>query len=146
MGTCIAMSRCVIAALAVAVRVTEADVGSGQATGKSTLETIKTGDGRMGLVIVDRNAVGEPLRTGKVFAGSPAEKAGVKPDWFLISVNGTNVVRTGLKESMAFMSGPPGSKVTLDLADATRTKTNTFTFKRGRVVGWDNSGVIVREE
>jgi C-terminal processing protease CtpA/Prc len=88
----------------------------------------------MGVVIVDKKKEGEPLRTGVVYPGSPAERAGIKSDWYLISVDGTNVVSMSLVQSMSIMRGPIGTSVALELADSTRSQTNKFTVKRERMV------------
>jgi C-terminal processing protease CtpA/Prc len=98
--------------------------------------------GALGVWIVDRRNAGEPLRTGKVFPKSPADKAGIKSDWYLISVNGTNVVDIPVKESMRIMRGAVGTKVTLELTDSTRSKTNKFTVKRGKAVFDANDSVV----
>jgi len=90
--------------------------------------------GSIGLVIVDRKREGEPLRTGVVSPGSPAERAGIKPNGFLISVDGTNVVSMSLTRSMSFMRGPIGTEMTLELADSTLSHTNKFTVTRKRAV------------
>ena len=88
----------------------------------------------IGVVIVDKKKEGEPLRTGVVYPGSPAKRAGIKPDWYLISVDGTNVVSMSLVQSMGIMRGPIGTSVTLELADSTRSQTNKFTVKRKRMI------------
>ena len=88
----------------------------------------------MGVVIVDKKKEGEPLRTGVVYPGSPAERAGIKSDWYLISVDGTNVVSMSLVQSMSIMRGPIGTSVALELADSTRNQTNKFTVERERMV------------
>src|SRR5262249_49708070 len=90
--------------------------------------------GGIGLVIVDRRSDAEPLRTGKAYPGSPAERAGVQGNGFLISINGTNVVGMSLAQSMNLMHGPVGSLVTLEIADSTMSHTNNFTIKRSKVV------------
>ena len=88
----------------------------------------------IGVVIVDKKNDSEPLRTGVVYPGSPAERAGIKPDWYLISVDGTNVVSMSLTQSMSIVRGPIGTSVTLELTDSTRSQTNKFTVKRSRYV------------
>ena len=90
--------------------------------------------GSIGLVIVDRKNTNEPLRTGVVYPGSPAERAGIAPNGFLISVNGTNVVSMSFAESMSIVRGPVGSYVTLEIADSTMSHTNKFTVRRSRAV------------
>ena len=88
----------------------------------------------IGVVIVDKKKEGAPLRTGVVYPDSPAQRAGIKPDWYLISVDGTNVVSMSLVQSMSIIRGPIGTSVTLELADSTRSQTNKFTVKRERMV------------
>src|SRR5664279_484727 len=88
----------------------------------------------IGVVIVDKKKDGEPLRTGVVYPGSPAERAGIKPNWYLISVDGTNAVSMSLRQSMSVLRGPIGSSVTLELADSTRSQTNKYTVKRSRMI------------
>jgi C-terminal processing protease CtpA/Prc len=88
----------------------------------------------IGVVIVDKKKDGEPLRTGVVYPGSPAERAGIKPNWYLISVDGTNVVSLSLTQSVSIVRGPIGTFVTLELADSKRSQTNKFTVKRMRMV------------
>ena len=56
--------------------------------------------GTTGAWIVERKSEGAPMRTGQVFPGSPAEKAGIKPNWFLISIDGTNVVKPHRRRSL----------------------------------------------
>ena len=98
--------------------------------------------GALGVWIVDRRNAEEPLRTGNVFPKSPADKAGIKSDWYLISVDGTNVVNIPFKESMRIIRGAVGTKVTLELADSTRSKTNKFTVKRGKAVFNANNSLV----
>ena len=90
--------------------------------------------GSIGLVIVDRAKDGEPLRTGLVYPGSPAERAGIKPHGFLISVGGTNVVRLSFTQSMSVVRGPIGTDLTLEIADSKMSHTNKFTVTRKRAV------------
>ncbi len=99
-----------------------------------TLTALAADIGGIGVVIVDRRQADEPLRTGKVFPGSPAERAGIKPNWFLISVNGTNVVSMSLTQSMSLVRGPVGTALSLELADPGMNHTNQFTAKRARMV------------
>src|SRR6266567_5123280 len=92
----------------------------------------------IGLDIVQRENANEPLRTKTVHPGSPAEKAGIKPDGFLISVDGTNVVSMSLTQAVKMVRGPVGTSVTVQLADSKMNHTNTFTIKRSRMVIVDN--------
>jgi C-terminal processing protease CtpA/Prc len=87
----------------------------------------------------------QPLRTGKVWPKSPADKAGITSGCFLISVDGTNVVRTSAVDAMSMVRGPVGKSVTLEIADAARTTTNKFTVKRGRAVIRDNQVIEITD-
>ena len=112
----------------------------------SLVLAVVAGDlGGIGVVIIDRRSPDEPLRTGNVVPGSPAERVGIKPQAFLISVDGTNVVSMSLTQSMSIVRGPVGSSVTLELADATRSRTNMFTVKRGKMVFSRDKVEIVEE-
>lgn len=102
--------------------------------------------GGTGVWIVDRRKDDEPLRTGNVFPKSPADKAGIKSDWFLISVDGTNVVSMPATNAASMIRGPAGTVVTLELAGPTRSKTNTFTLKRGKVTIENNSVVEITDQ
>lgn len=101
--------------------------------------------GATGMWINDRNNPEEPLRIGKVWTNSPADKAGIKSGLFLIAVNGTNVVTKSAGEVSNMVRGPIGAVVTLELADAARIKTNKFAIKRGRAVIRDNRVVEISQ-
>jgi C-terminal processing protease CtpA/Prc len=101
--------------------------------------------GATGVWIVDRKTDAEPLRTGKVWPNSPADKAGITSGCFLIAVDGTNVVRMSAVDAMSMVRGPVGKVVTLEIADAARTSTNKFILKRGRAVIRDNQVVEITE-
>lgn len=90
--------------------------------------------GTPGLVILQRNHKDEPLRTANAVPGSPAAKAGIKSPGFLISVDGTNVVRMPFSEALGRVRGKVGTSVTLEIADSTMHETNKYTLKRGKLV------------
>jgi carboxyl-terminal processing protease len=101
--------------------------------------------GGTGVWIADRRSADELLRTVQVLPGSPADKAGIKPGWFLISVDGTNVVRMPLTNALSMVRGPVGKVVTLEIADPTRSQTNKFTVKRGKIVIENNRVVEITD-
>ncbi len=76
----------------------------------------------------------EPVKAYRIHPGSPAEKAGMKPGGFVISVDGTNVASMSLAQAAKMVRGPVGTLVTIQLADTNMTRTNTFTIKRSRIV------------
>ena len=90
--------------------------------------------GSIGLVIQDRKADNEPLRTGFIYPGSPAERSGIRSNGFLISINGTNVVSMSTTQAISLVRGPVGTHVALEIADATRSHTNKFVPKRCRMI------------
>jgi carboxyl-terminal processing protease len=89
--------------------------------------------GGIGVVLIGRGNP-ELLRIGTVYPGSPAERAGIKPQSFLISINGTNAVSLSSTQCASMVRGPAGTSVTLEVADASLSHTNKFTVKRGKVV------------
>jgi hypothetical protein len=99
--------------------------------------------GGIGVVVVDRRIASEPLRIESVIPGSPAERAGIKPHCFLISIDGTNVVSMSSTRSRSMLLGSVGTSVTLDLADSKMSQTNRFTAKRGRVVFSDTKVEVI---
>ena len=101
--------------------------------------------GGTGVWIADRRSPDEPLRTCQVWPKSPADRAGIKPGWFLISVDGTNVVKMPLTNAMSMVRGPVGKVVTLEIADPTRSQTNKFTVKRGKIVIENNRVVEITD-
>lgn len=98
-----------------------------------TLSSLAGDLGGIGLVIVDRNSANEPLRIGTIYPGSPAERAGVTGNGFLISVDGTNVVSLSITQSMNIVRGPVGTFVKLGIADSKMSHTNEFTVKRSKM-------------
>jgi hypothetical protein len=76
----------------------------------------------------------ELVKAYRIHPGSPAEKAGMKPGGYLISVDGTNVVSMSLKQAVMLVRGPVGTPVTIQLADMDKAHTNTFKIKRNRMV------------
>ena len=101
--------------------------------------------GGTGVWIADRKSADEPLRTLQVWPGSPADKAGIKPGWFLISVDGTNVVRMPLTNALSMIRGPVGKVVTLEITDPARSLTNKFTVKRGKIVTENDRVVAITD-
>lgn len=89
--------------------------------------------GGIGIAIGSRRTTKEPLRVARVFPGSPAERAGIKTNWFLISVDGTNVVSMSSTRCMSSVSGPEGTVVTVELADPMMRQTNKFTIRRANI-------------
>jgi C-terminal processing protease CtpA/Prc len=87
-------------------------------------------EGGIGITIADRKHEKEPTRVAQVFRGSPAERAGIKTNWFIISVDRTNVVSMSSLQCMLRVCGLVGTSVVLELADPPMQHTNKFTVKR----------------
>src|SRR5437899_6999414 len=88
----------------------------------------------IGILLVEKKKGDEPYRIEKVYPGSPAERAGIKAEWFLLSIDGTNVVSTPLAQSAGMLRGPVGAKVTVELADPAMSRTNKFTLRRAKMI------------
>ena len=73
-----------------------------------------------------------PIKVAQVWPGSLAEVAGIKPNWFIISVDGVNAVGMSAQRFFSYAFGTVGTFVTLDLADPTMSQTNRITIKRER--------------
>jgi C-terminal processing protease CtpA/Prc len=71
-----------------------------------------------------------PAKIATVFPNSPADLAGVKTNWIILSIDGTNMLRTGCTNCMKLLHGAVGTSVTLELADPQTHQTNTFILKR----------------
>ena len=99
-----------------------------------TLKGVAEDYGGAGIVLESQPNSKQPLRIMQVIPGSPAGKAGIKTNWFLISVDGTNVVTMPLAQTVCIARGPFGTSVTLGLADPARNQTNIFTVKRDTIV------------
>jgi len=92
----------------------------------------------IGMEIIQRRNESEPLRTRTVYPGSPAERAGVKSNGFLISVDGTNVVSMSITQAVMMVRGRLGTPVTVQIADSSMGHTNSFTMNRSKMVISDN--------
>lgn len=107
------------------------------ADGTTYLQVLAPTDSKIGCVgiaiIQPRQGDAAPIKVAQVWPGSLAEAAGIKPNWYIISVDGVNVVgmSTGLVLSHTF--GTIGTLVTLDLAAPTMSQTNRITIKRESV-------------
>jgi carboxyl-terminal processing protease len=88
----------------------------------------------IGIRLVEKKKGDEPHRIEKVHPGSPAERAGIKAEWFLISIDGTNVVSMSLIQTASLLRGSVGARVTVELADPAMSRTNKFTLRRAKMV------------
>lgn len=103
----------------------------------TTLAQYAVQPGHIGIFIARRSEA-EPLKIVNVLPGSPAEGAGIKTNWFIISVDGTNVVGEPSYICMRMLHGTVGTSVTVELADPKMIQTNRFTIKRADVAWPDD--------
>jgi carboxyl-terminal processing protease len=85
---------------------------------------------RRGLVITD------------VFAGAPAQKAGLRPGDVITGVNGTSIAGAAINDSTDRIKGPPGTAVTLTIQRDGRTR--KVRVVRAKIVVPEVTGRIVR--
>ena len=88
--------------------------------------------GGVGAVLVKRDGDTD-VRITHVIEKSPAANAGIQPECFLVSVDGAAMHGKTIAECAALIRGPAGSKVSLELTDVARTKTNKVTLTRGEI-------------
>ena len=105
----------------------------------TALENYAVKPGNIGIGIV-RTTAGEPWHILSVYPGSPAEGAGIKMNWVIISVNGTNVAGLPCERCMSMVHGAVGTSVTLELVDPQMNQTNRFTIKRADIAMPDYYG------
>jgi carboxyl-terminal processing protease len=73
------------------------------------------------------------LRAIKVFAGSPAAKAGIEAGDTIVSVDGESIAGVSSTEATAKIKGPEGSEVTVGVLDAKTKKVREMTLTRAEV-------------
>ena len=100
--------------------------------GLTVLASVGFQAGNIGITI-GAHSEGEPQKIHDVFPGSPADLAGVQANWFVIAIDGTNVVSATSTRCMSLLHGVVGTSVTLELADPQRQQTNRFIMKRDDV-------------
>ena len=81
-----------------------------------------------------RSISGQGIQIVRVFAGFPADKAGVQSGDVIEAVNGTKVSTLSATEVAALIRGPGGSPVTLRLRRAESPKPFEITVTRAKIV------------
>lgn len=71
-----------------------------------------------------------PVKVRQVIPGSPAWKAGIKPGFCIVSIDGTNTEDFSLWECARRIRGTLDTEVTLGVVDPTFYQTNTVTLRR----------------
>jgi carboxyl-terminal processing protease len=66
-------------------------------------------------------------------AGSPAEKAGIKPNDVLVTINGTSVVGKDVNTASNLIHGPSGTSVTIVIQRPSTQQTLTFHIMRAEI-------------
>ena len=83
----------------------------------------------VGLMLYKRGAKA-PVKVVAVTPGSPAAKAGIKPEFAIATIDGTNTEDLSVAECMQRLRGAPDTQVALGVVDPTLHRTNTVTLKR----------------
>jgi carboxyl-terminal processing protease len=84
----------------------------------------------------------EGLFITDTFAGSPAEKAGLRAGDVITGVNGVSIAGQGINDSTDRIKGPPGTFVTLTVKRG--NKTLQVRVKRAKIVVPETTGKLVR--
>ena len=71
-----------------------------------------------------------PVKVTAVVPGSPASKAGIKTEFSIITIDGTNTADMSVAQCMQLLRGAPDTQVTLRVSDPALHQTNTVTLKR----------------
>jgi C-terminal processing protease CtpA/Prc len=84
----------------------------------------------VGLVLSRPNEVG-PVKVTHVIPDSPAWNAGIKPGFWIVSIDGTNTADiTTLSNCVRLIRGVPNTQVTLGVVDPIHHQTNTVVLER----------------
>jgi CubicO group peptidase (beta-lactamase class C family) len=83
---------------------------------------------------LDLDTATQAIRVTKVYADSPAARAGVSAGCLIQKINGRAVAGKSLGECLAMMGGPIGTKVQLEMVNAESKATNVVEVARGRFV------------
>jgi C-terminal processing protease CtpA/Prc len=81
----------------------------------------------------------DPVIVTHVFPDSPAWKAGIKPGFCIISVDGADAADMSLSNFVRRIRGAPDTPVTLGVVDPTLDQTNMVTLKRATIQYGDSS-------
>jgi carboxyl-terminal processing protease len=84
----------------------------------------------VGLSVVE---VKRGLKVVEAFEGSPAAKAGIKPDDVIVSVNGKSIAGDSSDLSTAKIKGPAGTEVTLGVLRPSTGKTRQLKIERQEI-------------
>jgi len=90
-------------------------------------------EGRFSGIGLTVTQVKRGLRATRVFASSPAAKAGIVPGEVIVSVDGEPIAGQSSAEATAKIKGPEGTEVTVGVLDAGNGKTRELTLTRAEV-------------
>jgi carboxyl-terminal processing protease len=83
--------------------------------------------GGLGLEVTQDNGV---IKVISPIDGTPAARANVKPNDYIIEINGKSVQGLALDDAVDMMRGPPGTKISLTLKQADKPKPVVVTLTR----------------
>jgi C-terminal processing protease CtpA/Prc len=86
----------------------------------------------VGILLFKNKDDPEP-RITQVFERSSAEKAGIHPNCFLVSIDGISTRNKTLADCIRMVRGPSGTKVILELTDIDHTSTNKLNLTRTNI-------------
>jgi carboxyl-terminal processing protease len=86
------------------------------------------------------------LRVANVFSGSPADRAGIRPDDVIVAVNGHSIAGLPSTVSTGRIKGPAGTYVTLSVLSAGQAKPRVLRLKRERIEVPIAAGRMIRHQ
>ncbi|MEX1143029.1 MAG: S41 family peptidase [Thermoleophilaceae bacterium] len=106
---------------------------SGYLTPKETTEFQQSVEGRFEGVGMNVDQDKRGLRVLNVFAGSPAEQAGIRKGEFITEVDGRSIAGLSASVATARIKGPAGSEVSLQVVDPDTFARRTLKLERARI-------------
>src|SRR5947209_4934199 len=73
------------------------------------------------------------VRVARVFAGSPAQRGGIRSGDEILAVNGQSLAGVPVDVATSRITGPPGTHVTLAVAPRGTARAHEITLQRARI-------------
>jgi carboxyl-terminal processing protease len=80
-----------------------------------------------------------PVKVKQVLPGSPASKAGIKPEFSIISIDGADTADMSISNCAQLIRGAPDTQVILGVVNPVANQTNMITLKRATIQYRDSS-------